>query len=99
MLMRLCSENIAKIPPKVENLKSLMLIRLCNCTIRKYKIYTLINIKNWILTFGTEPISKSLIKNLFHIKKYDTKNPKGVTELVKNLISCIFNIKLLVLSQ
>ena len=63
------------------------------------KIYTLINIKNWILTFGTEPISKSLIKNLFHIKKYDAKNPKGVTELVKNLMSCIFNIKLLVLSQ
>ena len=48
---------------------------------------------------GTELISKSLMKNLFHIKEYETENPEGVTELVKNLMSYIFTIKLLVLSQ
>ena len=63
------------------------------------KIYILINIKKWILAFGTELISKSLMKNLFHTKAYETENPEGVTELVKNLMSCIFTIKLLVLSQ
>ena len=63
------------------------------------KIYILINIKKWILAFGTELISKSLMKNLFHIKEYETGNPEGVTGLGKNLMSCIFTIKLLVLSQ
>ena len=69
-------------------------MQLCN-----KKIYTPINIKNWILAFGTELISKSLTKNLFHIKEYETKNLKSVTELLKNPMSCIFTIKLLVLSQ
>ena len=67
--------------------------------LRNKKIYTLINIKNWILVFGTELISKSLTKNLFHIKEYETKNLKGVNKLVKNLMSCIFTIKLLVISH
>ena len=63
------------------------------------KIYIPISIKKWILAFGTELISKGLMKNLFHIKEYETENPEGVTELVKNLMSYIFTIKLLVLSQ
>ena len=45
-------------------------MQLCN-----KKIYTPINIKNWILAFGAELISKSLTKNQFHIKEYEIKNP------------------------
>ena len=54
------------------------------------KIYTLINIKNWILAFGTELISKSLMKKLFQITSVISINSIEVN-LVRGQNKCQIN--------